>query len=42
MKIILKQVPLGPTITEYLYFGLGSAIVVLTGHSWLAERVLAQ
>ena len=39
--LIFNQVPPGPTVTEYLYFGLGLVIVVLAGYSWLAERVLA-
>jgi len=34
---ILKQVPPGPTATEYLYFGLGLAICLLAAYVWLAE-----
>ena len=35
--LILKQVPPGPTPIEYLYFGLGLAIVLLAAYIWLAE-----
>lgn len=38
--LILKQVPPGPTTTEYLYFGLGLVIAALAGYIWLAERAL--
>lgn len=40
--MIFKQVPPGPTITEYLYFGLGLVIVGLAGYIWMTERVLPQ
>jgi hypothetical protein len=33
--LILEQEPPGPTWTEYLYFGLGAAIVVTALYSWL-------
>lgn len=36
----LKQMPPGPTVIEYLYFGLGSIIVVVAGYTWLMERAL--
>lgn len=35
--LILKQVPPGPTVTEYLYFGLGLVIFVLAGYLWRAQ-----
>jgi hypothetical protein len=36
--LILKQVPPGPTPTEYLYFGLGLAIFLLAAYLWLVEH----
>ena len=39
--MILKQIPPGPTVIEYLYFGLGSSIVVIAGYMWLTERTLS-
>ena len=35
--LILKQVPPGPTVIEYIYFGLGLAIFGLAAYSWLGE-----
>ena len=39
--LIFKQVPPGPTLTEYLYIGLGLLAFLLAGYIWVAERVLA-
>jgi hypothetical protein len=35
--MILQQVPPGPTLTEYLYFGLGLVIFGSAGYIWLTE-----
>ena len=35
--LILKQVPPGPTVIEYLYFGLGLATFGLAAYLWIAE-----
>jgi len=35
--IIFKQVPPGPTPIEFMYFGLGLAIVLLAAYIWFAE-----
>jgi hypothetical protein len=40
--MILKQIPPGPTLTEYLYFGLGLVIFGLAGYIWLTEHKLLQ
>lgn len=39
--LIFKQVPPGPTVTEYLYFGLGLVTFVLAGYLWITERTVA-
>jgi hypothetical protein len=38
---ILQQVPPGPTLTEYIYFGLGLVVFGLAGYEWLAENRLS-